>query len=71
MKKRNKKEETETKTKKKRRFRFRPFYWLAVLMVIGALCVFVAIGGFCYYIVKSAPEFDVDKMFEKYSSNQI
>ena len=70
MKKRNKKEETTntTKTKKKRKFRFRPFYWLAVLMVIGALCVFVAIGGFCYYIVKSAPEFDVEKMFEKEAS---
>ena len=46
MKKRNKKEETETKTKKKRKFRFRPFYWLAVLMVIGALCVFVLLVAF-------------------------
>ena len=53
------------KEKKKKKFHFRFFYWLCVLFVIGALGVFVAGIGFCYYIVKSAPEYDVDKMFEK------
>ena len=56
------------KKKKKRKFRFRPFYWLAVLIVICALLGFIAVGGFCYYIAKSAPEFDVQKMFEKEAS---
>ncbi len=67
-----KKEKTElkkikkSKTKEKRhRRRFRFFYWLLVLMVMMAIGVFVAGIGFCYYIVKSAPEYDIDKMFEK------
>lgn len=51
--------------KKKHRRRFRFFYWLCVLFVIGAMCIFVAGIGFCYYIVKSAPEFNIEKMFEK------
>ena len=65
LKKKNKKE-PEKKKKKKIRSRF--FYWLAVLFVLGALAVFVGGLGFCYYIVKSAPEFDTDKMFEKEAS---
>ena len=51
------------KKRKKRRFRF--FYWLLVLMTLGAIAVFVGGVGFCYYIVKSAPEYNIDKMFEK------
>ena len=55
----------EKKTKKHRRRRFRFFYWLLVLMVLFAIAVFVGGVGFCYYIVKSAPEYNIDKMFEK------
>ena len=59
-----KKKSVKEKTKKpKRRFRF--WYWLLVFMVFVALCVFIGGVGFCYYIVKSAPEFNQDKMFEK------
>lgn len=32
---------------------------------VFALVCFVAGIGFCYYIVKSAPEFDAQRMFEK------
>ena len=60
----SKRQKPKTKVKKHRR-RFRFFYWLLVLMVICAIAVFVAGIGFCYYIVKSAPEYDIDKMFEK------
>ena len=58
------KKEKEKKPKKHRR-RFRFFYWLVVLMVFFAICVFVAGAGFCYYVVKGAPEYNIDKMFEK------
>ena len=61
--KREKKEKEKKPKRHRRRFRF--FYWLVVLFVFFALMLFVAGVGFCYYIVKSAPEFDVDKMFEK------
>ena len=60
-----KKERVKAEKPKRKRFRFRFFYWLCVLMVIGALCVFIGGIGFCYYIVKSAPEYNIDKMFEK------
>ena len=72
--KRNKKEKdikvkekkVKNKTNKPRKkIRFRFFYWLLVLMVFFALCVFLAGIGFGYYIIKSAPEFTAEKMFEK------
>ncbi len=59
------KKEKVKKIKKHRRRKFRFFYWLLVLIVFFALMIFIAGVGFCYYIVKSAPEFDVEKMFEK------
>ena len=52
--------------KKKKRFRF--FYWLLVFIVTIALMVFLAGIGFCYYIVTSAPEFNLENMFEKEAS---
>jgi len=55
----------DEKPNKKRKFKFRILYWLCVLFVIGALAVFLGGIGFCYYIVKSAPEYNIDKMFEK------
>ena len=55
----------EKKVKKHRKRRFRFFYWLLVLMVLFAIAVFVGGVGFCYYIVKSAPEYNIEKMFEK------
>ena len=64
MKKRIRKRST-TKPKTKKRFRFRLFYWLSILIVLGALALFLGGIGFCYYIVKSAPEYNIDKMFEK------
>ncbi len=64
MKKRIRKRST-TKPQTKKRFRFRLFYWLSILIVLGALALFLGGIGFCYYIVKSAPEYNIDKMFEK------
>ena len=60
-----KEEKKKEKKPKKHRRRFRFFYWLLVLIVFFSLLLFIGGVGFCYYIVKSAPEFDVDKMFEK------
>lgn len=56
-------EEVISKPKKKRRFRF--WYWLLVFIVVCALFVFLGGIGFCYYIVRSAPEFNIEEMFEK------
>ena len=55
----------KTKEKKKHRRRFRFLYWLTVLIVFVGIIVFVAGAGFCYYVVKGAPEYDIEKMFEK------
>ena len=65
VKKREELEEQPKVKKRRKRRRFRFFYWLTILIVLGALAVFVAGIGFCYYIVKSAPEYDIQKMFEK------
>ena len=67
IKKITKEEDSEIKPKKKKR-KFRFFYWLLVLMVTCALAVFIAGIGFCYYIVTSAPEFNLEEMFEKEAS---
>ena len=56
----------ESTPKKKRRFRFG--YWLLVFILTCGLLCFMAGIGFCYYIVKSAPEFDKNNMFEKEST---
>ena len=48
---------------KHKKFRF--WYWFLVVIMFFALVCFIAGIGFCYYIVKSAPEFDAQKMFEK------
>lgn len=65
-KKKEKVENTNEETKPKRRKRkFRFFYWLTVFIIIIALICFIGGIGFCYYIVKSAPEFNLEEMFEK------
>ena len=56
----------ESTPKKKRKFRFG--YWLLVFILTCGLLCFMAGIGFCYYIVKSAPEFDKNNMFEKEST---
>lgn len=53
---------------KKRRKRFRLWYWLLVIIIFFAILCFVGGVGFAYYIVKSAPEFDINAMFEKEAS---
>ncbi len=63
-----KKEMKKEKKKNKPRRKFRFFYWLMVLIVFFALLCFIGGVGFCYYIVKGAPEFNVDKLFEKEAS---
>ena len=65
MKKNVKEKKQEIKKRKEKTKKFRFGYWLVVIMVFFALCVFIAGVGFCYYIVKSAPEFTAEKMFEK------
>ena len=63
-----KKESKKEKKENKPRRKFRFFYWFMVLIVFFALLCFVGGVGFCYYIVKGAPEFNVDKLFEKEAS---
>ena len=57
------KKEKVHKEKKPKRFRF--WYWFMVFIVIMALLCFLCGIAFCFYIVKSAPEFNVDNLFEK------
>ncbi len=56
----------EKAVKKRKRFRF--WYWLLIIITFFALCCFIGGVGFAYYIVKSAPEYDAEKMFEKEAS---
>ncbi len=60
-----KKDTDSKKVKKGKKRKFRLFYWLVVAMVLCAIAVFIVGVGFCYYIVKSAPEYNIEKMFEK------
>ena len=53
----------EENNRPKKRFRF--WYWFLVVVMFFAIIGFIGGIGFCYYIVKSAPEFDAQKMFEK------
>jgi len=59
------KEKSEVVKIKKKRKKFRIFYWLLILILLLAIFCFIAAVGFGYYIVTSAPEFDLNKMFEK------
>ena len=55
----------KVKTGKKK---IRIWYWIMVAIVsLAILCILAGIG-FCYYIVKSAPEYDINQMFEKEAS---
>ncbi len=65
MKKKEKVTNKKTKVKKTKKRHFRFGYWLLVLIVFFGICIFIGGVGFCYYIVKSAPEFTAEKMFEK------
>ena len=65
MKKIKKQENTEETTKPKKKKKIRIFYWITVFIVTMALALFLGGIGFCYYIVKSAPEFNLEEMFEK------
>ncbi len=66
IKRKKEKDTVEGATKKRKRFRF--WYWLLILIMFFAILCFIAGVGFAYYVVKSAPEFDVNKMFEKEAS---
>lgn len=59
------KEKSEIVKVKKKRKRFRIWYWLLILIMLGMIFCFIALVGFCYYIVTSAPEFNLNQMFEK------
>ena len=69
MKKIKKTENTEeTLQSKRKKKKVRVLYWLSVFIVTVGLAVFIAGIGFCYYIVNSAPEFNLEEMFEKEAS---
>lgn len=53
---------------KKKKIKIRIGYYLLVLITFIAICVFIGGIGFCYYIVKNAPEFDAAKLYEKEAS---
>ena len=72
MKKIKKTENTEeTLQPKRKKKKVRVLYWLSVFIVTVGLAVFIAGIGFCYYIVKSAPEFNLEEMFEKRIRNAV
>ncbi|NLC48051.1 MAG: hypothetical protein GX758_01645 [Tenericutes bacterium] len=52
--------------KKTKKFRF--WYWLLNLVVIFAIACLCGVAGFFYYIVKTAPEFTKEKLYEKEAS---
>ncbi len=67
------KPKVEKAKKKSKKLRFG--YYLLVLITFLAICAFVGCIGFCYYIYKSAPEFDPKQLYEKeatliYDSNE-
>lgn len=69
--KRKKKTKTETdsedkvsKVKKKKKLS-KIFYWILVCITIFCILAFLGFIGFAAYIVKSTPEFDLNRMFEK------
>ncbi len=59
------KEETNLDKVKKKNKKIRIGYYLLVLITFFAIWVFVGGIGFCYYIVKSAPEFDPEALYQK------
>ncbi len=63
----NKKTDSLKKVKTRRK-RFRFWYWLLNIIAVFAILLFIGGVGFCYYIVKSAPEFDKNLLFEKEAS---
>ena len=68
--KKTKKEKPVEKTPKVKtgKKKTRIWYWIMVAIVsLAILCILAGIG-FCYYIVKSAPEYDINQMFEKEAS---
>jgi len=66
IKRKKEKDPVEKVTKKRKHFRI--WYWLLIIIVFFAILLFIGGVGFAYYVVKSAPEFNVNKMFEKEAS---
>ena len=58
------KKEKVKKEKNKKKFG-RIWYFILIFIVICAILAFIAIAGFGAYIVASAPEFDLNKLYEK------
>ncbi len=61
-----KKKNSDESPNKKRKVRI--WYGLLITVVVLAIIVFIVGLGFCYYIVSSAPEFNVEEMFNKEAS---
>ena len=53
---------------KKKRKKVRFGYYFLILITFLAICAFIGAIGFCYYIYKSAPEFDPSQLYEKEAS---
>lgn len=62
------KKKDKVKKAKSKKIVSKIIYWLLILMVIFCIICFLAFSGFAVYIVKSAPEFDLQQMFEKEAS---
>ncbi len=58
----------ETKKAKKSKKRIRIGYYFLILITFMAICVLIGAAGFFFYIYKSAPEFNPEKLYNKEAS---
>lgn len=61
-------ESIETKKAKRNKKRIRIGYYFLILITFMAICVLIGMAGFFFYIYKSAPEFNLDKLYNKEAS---
>lgn len=60
--------EDEVSTAKKKKKKARIGYYVLIGITFFAICMFIGAIGFCYYIYKSAPEFNPSQLYEKDAS---
>ena len=58
----------EVKKTKKKKKRIRIGYYFLIFITFIAICILIGMVGFFFYIYKSAPEFNPDKLYNKEAS---
>ncbi len=62
------KKKNVNKKRKSNKTKRRVKFFILNFVIIFCIFLFIAASGFCIYIIKSAPEFDLNQMFEKEAS---